>query len=140
MNGIEGFLLALAAASAALYLTMVGGFVVTMLRRSEPPQPSRRPRVSILKPLAGADDELEENLASFAGLAYPEYEIVLGVASVEDAAFAAARRFVRRVGGHRARLIVTDPDAATNPKVAQLLALERVATGEIVVSRTRTFG
>jgi ceramide glucosyltransferase len=133
MNGIEGFLLALAAASAALYLTMVGGFVVTMLRRSEPPQPSRRPRVSILKPLAGVDDELEENLASFAGLAYPEYEIVLGVASVEDAAFAAARRFVRRVGGHRARLIVTDPDAATNPKVAQLLALERVATGEIVV-------
>ncbi len=39
----------------------------------------------------------------------------------------------RRVGHERVRLIVTDPDAATNPKVAQLLALERAASGEVVV-------
>jgi hypothetical protein len=37
------------------------------------------------------------------------------------------------VGHQRARLIITDPDAATNPKVAQLLALERAASGEVVV-------
>jgi ceramide glucosyltransferase len=89
--------------------------------------------VSILKPLAGVDDELEENLASFERLEYPDYEVVLGVSSVEDGAFPTARRFVERMGHDRARLLITDPDAATNPKVAQLLSLERAARGEIVV-------
>jgi ceramide glucosyltransferase len=86
-----------------------------------------------MKPLAGVDDELEENLASFARLDYPDYEIILGVASVEDAAYPLARRFVAKLGHDRARLLVTDPDAATNPKVAQLLSLERACRGEIVV-------
>ena len=133
MNGLEGVLLAPAAASAGLYLLMVGGFLVAMRRRERAPSPKIHPRVSILKPLAGVDDELEENLKSFAGLHYPHYEIILGVASDDDAAYPVARRFVEEVGHHRARLLVTDPDAATNPKVAQLLSLERAATGAIVV-------
>jgi ceramide glucosyltransferase len=91
------------------------------------------PRVSILKPLAGADDELEENLASFATLDYPDYEILFGVASMDDPANAVVQRFLRRPGYRRARLLLTDPDEAMNPKVAQLLALERAATGEVVV-------
>ncbi len=133
MDAVQGALLALEAASAALYLAMVSGFLVAMRRRTPARAPQNTPRVSILKPLAGVDDELDENLSSFAKLDYPDYEIVLGVASVEDGAYPVARRFVERVGDERARLIVTDPDAATNPKVAQLLALERAASGEVVV-------
>ena len=112
---------------------MVSGFLVAMRRRAPARAPQNTPRVSILKPLAGIDDELDENLSSFATLDYPDYEIVLGVASVDDGAYPVARKFVERVGHERARLIITDPDAATNPKVAQLLALERAATGEVVV-------
>jgi len=133
MNALEGLLLALSATSAALYLLMVGGFLAAMSRFVPAPLPKTRPRVSILKPLAGVDDELEENLASFATLDYPDYEILLGVASTEDPAYAVARKFVRRLGCARARLLVTDPDEATNPKVAQLLSLERAATGDVVV-------
>jgi ceramide glucosyltransferase len=133
MNALEDCLFALVAVSAALYFLMVGGFLAAMGRPKIAPAPKRRPRVSILKPLAGADDELGENLASFEHLEYPDWEIVLGVASADDDAYPAARRFVERVGHDRARLLITDPDAATNPKVAQLLSLERAATGEIVV-------
>ena len=133
MDAVQSALLALEAASAALYLTMIGGFLVAMRRRTPARAPQNTPRISILKPLAGMDDELDENLSSFATLAYPDYEIVLGVASVDDAAYSVARGFVERVGHARARLIVTDPGAATNPKVAQLLALERAASGDIVV-------
>jgi ceramide glucosyltransferase len=133
MDAVQGALLALEAVSVALYLTMVSGFLVAMRRRTPARAPQNTPRVSILKPLAGVDDELDENLSSFAKLDYPDYEIVLGVASVEDGAYPVARKFVERVGHERARLIVTDPDAATNPKVAQLLALERAASGEVIV-------
>ena len=56
--------------------------------------PERAPRVSILKPLAGSDDELEANLASFASLDYPDYEILLGIASRDDGALPSAKRFV----------------------------------------------
>ncbi|HEY2513846.1 MAG TPA: glycosyltransferase [Polyangiaceae bacterium] len=88
--------------------------------------------MSILKPLAGADDELDANLASFGALDYPDYEILLGVASQTDGALPAARRFLA-AHPDRAQIVITDPDAAVNPKVAQLIALERRATGEVVV-------
>jgi len=133
MDAVQGALLALEAASAALYMTMVSGFLVAMRRRTPARAPQNTPRVSILKPLAGIDDELDENLSSFATLDYPDYEIILGVASVDDDAYPVARQFVEKVGLERVRLIVTDPHAATNPKVAQLLALERAASGEVVV-------
>jgi ceramide glucosyltransferase len=130
---LEGFLLAPTATSAGLYLAMVGGFLRGMAKRSQPRPTEQTPSVSILKPLAGLDDELAENLASFATLDYPAFEIVLGVASREDPACAIARSFLRQFPHVKARLIVTNPDEAKNPKVAQLLALERAATGQIVV-------
>src|SRR5260370_26004651 len=101
-------------------------------KRQNPTAP-RAPRVSILKPLAGSDDELEDNLESFARIDYPSYEILFGVADLRAPAFAVARRFCARNPRIDARIIVTDPGAATNPKVAQLVALERVATGELFV-------
>lgn len=131
MHGLQAFLLGLTAVSTALYVTMVAAFVVAILRPRPQPNPQYQPRVSILKPLAGVDDELEENLASFAELDYPDYEVLLGVASTDDPAYPIARKFVERAGRHRARLIVTDPDAAINRKVAQLLALEQAASGDV---------
>src|SRR5437773_2781029 len=103
MNALEAWLLALAGFSAAVYLLMAGAFVAAMRRPRPAPALSRTPLVSILKPLAGVDDELEQNLASFERLDYPDYEVVLGVASVEDAAYPTARRFVERMGQGRAR-------------------------------------
>jgi len=58
-------------------------------KRQNPTAP-RAPRVSILKPLAGSDDELEDNLESFARIDYPSYEILFGVADLRDPAFAVA--------------------------------------------------
>ncbi|MGZ3475478.1 MAG: glycosyltransferase [Polyangiales bacterium] len=122
--------LLLLAASVAIHLLMMGAFVLAMARRRAA-EISRGPRVSILKPLAGADEDLAENLASFAAVDYPSFEILLGVADANDPAVPVARAFVARTPN--ARLIFTDPHAATNPKVAQLIGLERVATGEVLV-------
>lgn len=97
------------------------------------PSPSTLLRFSILKPLAGHDDDLDQNLDSFAALRGADFEILLGVASMEDPAFDAAWRFVRRHPGVRARVVITDPLAAPNPKVAQLMGLEPKATGDTLV-------
>src|SRR5262245_58604821 len=133
MDAIECLLLTLSALSALRYLTMIVAFLLAMRRREVVSTSRYLRRVSILKPLAGADDELAENLSSFATLDYPDYEIILGVASIDDHAYPVARAFVKRAGAKRARLIITDSGTATNPKVAQLLALEHVATGDIVI-------
>jgi ceramide glucosyltransferase len=133
MDVKEISLLAAIVASVGLYLTMVGGFVTAMWRRPPLLTPSAAPRVSILKPLAGIDDDLADNLASFIDLDYPNYEILLGVASVDDPAYPVARSFVAEAGPDRARLFLTNRDEATNPKVAQLLTLERAATGTILL-------
>jgi ceramide glucosyltransferase len=125
----------MSAVSLSLYVTMIALFARAMATRrvSERPPIDRAPRVTVLKPLAGCDDDLEENLESFARLDYPSFEILLGVADAEDPGYAAARRFAARHPELDVRVVVTDPRAAINPKVAQLVGLERVATGEVYV-------
>lgn len=128
--------LAPTAIALALYLVLMVTFGVTLRRNrrtSNSPELGRAPRVTIFKPLAGADDELADNLESFAAIDYPAFEILLGVASIEDAATPIARAFLRKHPKLQGQLVVTDSDAAHNPKVAQLLSLSARATGEVLV-------
>lgn len=125
------------ALSAALYLTVHGTFAFSLLRwrrrRAFAEPEAQTPLVSILKPLAGVDDELAENLSSFAHLDYPSYEILFGVASPADPAVRVAQAFIAAHPGIPARLCFTDPGAALNPKVAQLIELTRRARGSVLV-------
>lgn len=57
--------------SSIIYATVQCAFHLSLLRRREPPPlPEGAPRVSIVKPIAGLDDDLADNLASFASLDY----------------------------------------------------------------------
>jgi ceramide glucosyltransferase len=133
--------IALTSASIAMYVAMMGLFIrAVLVRRSGRARraASRHagegaPRVSIFKPLAGADDDLDANLESFAGLDYPSFEILFGVASRADPALRVARAFAARHPEVDVAIVVTEPAAAINPKVAQLVGLERRASGEIYV-------
>jgi ceramide glucosyltransferase len=120
------------AISLSLYLVMASAFVraMTTRRRSECP---RAPRISILKPIAGLDEDLRANLESFAAIDYPAFELVIGVADRGDPALPVVREFLAAHPALDAKLVFTDRDAAMNPKVAQLLGLEQVATGEILL-------
>jgi len=92
-----------------------------------------RPRFSILKPLKGLDDGLEQNLASFAALRGVDYEVVLSVADPGDPAIDVVDRvrarhpdapFVLVVGG-------VPEGRIGNPKVERLVAASRVARGDL---------
>lgn len=96
------------------------------------PRPAAPVGISVLKPLCGVDDRLEENLASFAALDHPAYEVLLGVRSARDPAFAVARAAVRR-WPDRMRLVVQRYDDGLNPKVNQLVGLALAARHPLLV-------
>jgi ceramide glucosyltransferase len=138
MSNTDALLLCVSAFSATVYSLMMGSFVVGLLRgrlRSASRCAALRStaRVSVLKPLAGREDELAENLRSFARLDWTNLELLLGVSSLADPAVPVARAFLAANPALDARLVVTDPHAALNPKVAQLLRLAAHATGDVLV-------
>jgi ceramide glucosyltransferase len=110
-------------------------FFSAMSARKPAEIPPAPPLVSILKPVAGRDEALIENLSSFADLDYPAYELLLGVASLDDPAVPVLQAFLAAHPSLPAQLIVTAPPrgAVANPKVAQLIALARAARGAVLV-------
>jgi ceramide glucosyltransferase len=122
-----------AAASGTVLLALQCAALRRHLRRPAK-VPSGRPAISVLKPLCGADDELERNLECFASLEWPDYEVVLGVQSLKDPACEPARRMVARYPD-RFRLVLQRGAPGLNPKVNQLVTLARAARhGLLVVS------
>jgi len=126
------------AAVALLALALLGALLllaqVLSLRRhlagTMPAAPAPG-AISVLKPLCGVDDQLEANLASFAALEWPAFEVLLGVRSTADAAFPVALAFSRR--DPRFRVVVQRGEPGANPKVNQLITLEAEARHGILV-------
>lgn len=105
--------------------------------RSFPPDASVRGEyfVSILKPLCGLDDGLEENLASFATLRGVRYEVICSVARRDDPALQVLERVRFNHPFAPFRVVLGgDPHLEHfNRKVARLVAAERVARGNILL-------
>jgi ceramide glucosyltransferase len=119
---------------AAMGLAVIAAQHLALRRhvRQAPPVARRTPPISILKPLCGIDDGLAENLAAFAELEYPRYEVVLGVRSSGDAAWEVARAAARRWPG-RFRVAVQQGEPGLNPKVNQLVTLAGAARHDVLV-------
>jgi ceramide glucosyltransferase len=125
-------LVLLVAAAIGVGVVCLQVWVLRRHLRGGASKPRLRPAISILKPLCGLDDQLAENLASFAALPYPDYEVILGVASADDPAYPIAERTVRR-WPERFRLVIQRGAAGLNPKVNQLIGLAAAARAEILV-------
>lgn len=91
-----------------------------------------KPGVSILKPLCGVDEGLEVSLELFATLPYPNYELLLGVRDVSDAAYPLAVALARR-HPKKVRLVLQQGRGGLNPKVNQLISLEKAARHDVLV-------
>lgn len=90
------------------------------------------PPVSILKPVRGLDDEFDEAILSHATQDYPEYEILFGVASLNDPAVPAIRRLIE-AHPHRAIRLIHSTTPAPNGKVGVLIDLAREARHPILL-------
>jgi ceramide glucosyltransferase len=113
-----------------------GRFFAEGLRRRAATKSSPRAGsfVSILKPVCGLDDELEENLESFTRLRAVNYEVIVSIADANDAAMETVER-VRAAHPHVAWRLVIGGDPRLedgNRKVARLIAAARAARGDVL--------
>lgn len=98
------------------------------------PAPGNTPPVSVLKPLCGHDDGLEENLRSFMGQDYPEYEVLFGVHRPDDPAVAVVEKIIGEFSGRiNARLIITGESPIPNAKAFSLNRMVREAHYDVLV-------
>ncbi len=89
--------------------------------------------VSILKPVCGLDDELEENLLSFTRIEGIRHEVIISAEEWDDPALEVVQGVMRAHPSAPFRIVV-DPGSRTgvvNRKVERLIAAARVARGDI---------
>lgn len=113
-------------AAYAVTVTCFGTVALFWVTRRPKNVPDHTPPVSVLKPIKGLDEDLEENLRSFFRLDYPVYELVFGIADADDPAIGVVQRLIAEFPGRDARLVIGHPAFGLNPKVENLAAIDRV--------------
>lgn len=110
------------AISAGVYLVSAGATLALRRRSRRADVSGGTPAVSIVKPLSGADEGLEENLESFFALDYESFEVVFSFASRDDPAFAVARRVADRHPERPTTFVFDAREPGGNSKVNRLAA------------------
>jgi len=101
--------------------------------RSGAARPAALPSVSVLRPLAGAEDNTEANLRSLFEQHYPTFEILLSVHEESDPAATVARRVMAAYPHIPSRLIVAGVSPFPNAKVWSLRAMLPEAAHETLI-------
>jgi len=89
--------------------------------------------VSILKPLAGLDEGLEENLRSFFEQDYGQFEILFALRTAGDPAYALIEKLRKEYPGVPARVILTGEPPWPNAKVFSLSLMMEQARHELLI-------
>jgi ceramide glucosyltransferase len=103
-------------------------------RREERAPMDFLPPVSVLKPLHGAEPDLEENLKRFFDLDYPEYEVLFCARHADDAGLQMAQRVAAGYPEIRARFLTCGEPRFPNAKMWSMAALSEAAAYETLVT------
>jgi len=115
-------------------LLSIGSVLWTTRKDRRPAAAAGKPvPVSVLKPLCGADDSLEENLTTFFRQDYPDYELIFGVQGNSDPAIGVVRALKARHPDVRCRLVIHNGGRGINPKVSNLRAMLEAGSHDVVV-------
>ncbi len=91
------------------------------------------PYMSLLKPLRGADPQLEQHLESFFVQDYPSYQLLFAVRHNTDPAVATVHELQARYPGVATRLIYTGEPPYANAKVYSMKKMSEEADADILV-------
>lgn len=134
MNLLAAFSTGCCAASLLYY---AAGSIIALrfVRRASSapaPLPKVAPRVAVLKPLHGADDNLPENLISYLELDYPKVEFIFGISGYDDPAAEVVVGLKPQYPFRQITLAVGEEPGCANRKIAKLIGMaERPARAEI---------
>jgi ceramide glucosyltransferase len=114
-------IIAAAAFAGLAFACHIASILIAMIRcraaaRIAAPPPDA-PGVSIVRPVCGLDNFVEETLRSSFVLAYPHYEIIFCVASGKDPVISIVRGLMASHPEIPARLLIGDERISTNPKL-----------------------
>ena len=101
------------------YLAAAIGCLAVFHRRGRQRAPVRPP-VTVLKPVCGLDEDLEENLRSFCLQDYPEFQVIFGVREADDPAIPVIRRLIAEFPGRDLSLVVDGRIVGANLKASNL--------------------
>lgn len=131
MTWIEFVFVALAAGSTAY--CVLTALAAIRYRAVRPRRSVFAPPVSLLKPLAGVDDGLEQNLRTFFEQQYASYEILFAVRSPKDPAIPLVERLRAEYPHVPSRLLVTGEPPYANAKVFSLHTMLNEARHDLIV-------
>jgi ceramide glucosyltransferase len=113
--------------SSTVFLALVVIAAVRFKKRAEPAErlaadvsTDQLPPVTIFKPVHGMEERLEPNLESFFQQDYPDYEIIVGARSADDAAIKLAEQLRVRYPQVKSRIVISGPPEWPNAKVFTL--------------------
>jgi len=106
-----------------IYLAVSAGVIRTALRKALPGKAPKKdwPAVTILKPLKGIDDCLEDNLRSFMELDYEAVEIIFGLQDKNDPALTIVNKLRSEYPQVHTQLIINERTSGLNPKVNNMI-------------------
>jgi ceramide glucosyltransferase len=102
-------------------------------RAIRPSKPADFIPISILKPLSGVDEGLEQNLRSFFAQKYPAFELLFAVRRADDPAISVVEKLRTEFAGIPSRLIVTGEPPYANAKVFSLDRMLGAAEHDVLV-------
>jgi ceramide glucosyltransferase len=132
----------------AIFCLLAAGFSAIMLtlgvystlrhhargRRLEASASGTLPPISLLKPIKGLEEGLEQNLESYFRQDYPgAFEIVFSAEELDDPGMHVARTVAARHPDVPTRFVASDPDFGLNPKVANLAGALAAASHDLVL-------
>lgn len=122
----------LLAAVTTTWVLVGTGAILLLVARSRAQAGAATP-VTVLKPLAGAGPDLQDNLQSFFEQRHPNFQLVFGVERRDDPAIPVVEALQRRYPGVNARLVIQEGSVAQNPKVSNLLKMLSAAEFDLLL-------
>ena len=112
--------------------------VLTVVRwrlRRPDPEPAEWPAVTIMKPVAGLEKNLRENLRTTVIQNYPEFEVIFSVQRKDDPALPLLREVQEEFGSDKVIIAIDEQHAGCNGKINNMLgAMPYVRHPYLVIS------
>jgi len=133
MTWIPTILLAAVLAGSWVFCILTVIAARSYRRQPVPPPAGPMPPLSVLKPLHGLDEGLEENLLSFFEQDYPEFELLFAARAGDDPGLQLAQRLAAAFPGRSCRFILTGEPPIPNAKAYSLGLMTEAASHGILV-------